>query len=102
MQVRNHIEIRNQEGFIRGRNLKAKMVARMRLWENHSIEDVMKHYNITPAEVHAALAFYYDNHEKLDAEYQESMKLLNDGGTATSEFRDKIEERKQNTPDEDD
>lgn len=97
MEVINHIEIRDGQAYIQGRNLKAKMVARMHLWENHSIEDVMEHYKLSAAEVHAALVFYYDNQAQLDAEYEENMRLLKEVGTPTEDFRKKIESRKQDS-----
>jgi uncharacterized protein (DUF433 family) len=34
---------------------------------DYPIEDVMAHYGLTAAEVHAALAYYYDNRAELDA-----------------------------------
>ncbi len=55
------------------------------------LEEVMNHYNLSAAEVHAALAFYYDNREALDAEYEQHMELLKQVGTSTTEFRAKIE-----------
>lgn len=69
MEVIQHVEIRNGRGYISGRNLKAEMVARMYVGTNYSIEDVMRHYNLTAAEVHAALAYYYDNQTTLDAQH---------------------------------
>ena len=99
MQVIEHVEIHNGEGLIRGRKLKAKMVARMHLWEGKSIEEVAAHYDLSAAEVHAALAFYYDNQTELDAEYEENMQLLKQVGTSSEEFRARIEARKQNEQD---
>lgn len=95
MEVVNHIEIRDGTAFIRGRNLKAKMVARMYLWEDRSIEEVMEHYHLSAAEVHAALTFYYNNQAQLDAEYEENMRLLKEVGTSTEAFQKIIETRKQ-------
>jgi uncharacterized protein (DUF433 family) len=42
---------------IRGTNIKAKMIGRMYLWEDRSIEDIMAHYGLSAGEVHAAIAF---------------------------------------------
>lgn len=95
MQVVNHVEIRDGEAYLSGRNLKAKLVARMHLWVKRSVEEIMAHYNLSAAEVHAALAFYYDNRETLDAEYAAHMELLKDVGTSTEAFRAKIDARKR-------
>lgn len=59
----NHIEIIDENAVIKGRNLKVKMVAGMYIHAGASIEQVMTQYNLTAAEVHAALAYYYDNLE---------------------------------------
>ena len=69
MEVIQHIEIRDGRGYINRRNLKAEMVARMYIGTDYSIEDVMGHYNLSAAEVHAALAYYYDNRAALDAQH---------------------------------
>ena len=97
MQVINHIEVHNGEARILGRNLKAKMVARMVIWEKRSISEVMEHYNLSAAEVHAALVFYYDNQESLDAEYRANLETLKEVGMSADEFRAKIEARNQDT-----
>lgn len=94
MQVIDHIEIRDKEAVIRGRNLKAKMVAWMHLWDKKSIEEVMEHYGLTAAEVHAALVFYHDNREKLDAEYAASVELLREVGLSSQDFLARIEARR--------
>ncbi len=73
------------------------MVARMHLWEKKSVEEVMEHYGLSAAEVHAAIVFYYDNREALDAEYEQNMRLLKEMGTSTQEFRAKIEARKNSS-----
>jgi len=71
MEIVNHIEMRDGQAVIRGHgHLKAKMVARMHLWEGASISDVMDHYNLTAAEVYSALAYYADHQPELDAEYE--------------------------------
>jgi uncharacterized protein (DUF433 family) len=95
MQALNHIEIRDGEGYISGRSLKAKMVARMHLWENRTIAEVMEHYQLSASEVHAALAFYYDNRERLDQEYAEAVDLMREVGSSTNDFHRKIEARKR-------
>jgi uncharacterized protein (DUF433 family) len=51
-------------------HLKAELVARMHVNGERSIDFVMAHYGLTRAQVHAALAYYYENQEVLDAEYE--------------------------------
>ena len=53
-------------------HLKAELVARMHVNGDRPIEYVMEHYGLTRAQVHAALAYYYENQTTLDAEYERS------------------------------
>ena len=68
MQIINHILIEDGKAYIAGhRHLKAEMVARMVVDGAYSIEAVMEQYELSAAEVHAALSYYYDNQQELDA-----------------------------------
>lgn len=95
VRVVAHIEVRDGNAYVAGRNIKAKLVARMHLWERRSIEDVMAQYDLTPSEVHAAVAFYYDNRAELDAEYEDHMRLLRRVGTPVDAFKSEIDSRKK-------
>ncbi len=95
MQVINHIEVRDNTAYITGHNIKAKMLARLYVWEKASIEELTQHYNITPAQAHAAIAYYYDNQAVLDAEYEENVAQIKSTGTSLADFKAKIEARKQ-------
>ena len=93
MQVVNHIEIRDDTAYVAGRNVKAKMVARMVVREKASVEQVVEQYSLTPAEVHAALAYYYDNQAVLDAEYEANIAQLKQTGTSFENFKAQIAAR---------
>ena len=96
MEIKNHIVMRKGKARIARRGyLKAKMVARMYLWEKATIEEVMEQYELTAAEVHSAIAYYYDNQEELDAEYAESMELLKEVGTSLEDLKAKIAARQK-------
>ncbi len=96
MQIVNHLEIRDGTAYIVGRNVKAKMVARMYIWEHAAIEDIMEQYNLAPAEVHSAITYYYDNQDALDSEYEQNIATLNHSGTSFNDFKQKIGARRQN------
>lgn len=67
-QLINHIEMRDGKAYVVGRgHLKAEMVARMVIDGDYSVEETMAHYDLSAGEVHAALAYYYDNRIELDA-----------------------------------
>jgi uncharacterized protein (DUF433 family) len=68
-------EARNGRVYIAGTNIKAKLVASMHIHGERPIADVMAHYNISAAQVHAALRHYYANHEKIEAEFGEAAEI---------------------------
>ena len=94
MEVIQHIEIRDERGYISGRNLKAEMVARMYIGTDYSIEDVMGHYNLSAAEVHAALAYYYDNRAALDAQHNAAVAWAKANATTLEKTRAEIASRR--------
>ena len=95
MQVINHIEIRDGRGYVAGRNVKAEMVARMCVGTDYTVEDAMEQYNLSAAEVHAAIAFYYDNQEELDARQAEAIQWAKENALTLEKFKAKIAARKQ-------
>lgn len=95
MEIINHVEIRDGTGYIKGTNIKAEMVARLHVMEQSSIAEVASQYDLSHAEVYSAIAFYYDNQDQLDTEYEKSLKLAKDIGVSFAEFQEKISKRKQ-------
>jgi len=93
MQVVNHIEIRDDKAYIHGTNKKAEMVARMYIGTDYSIEDVMDHYGLSAAEVHAAIAYYYDNQDALDARHQQAIQWAEENAMTLDKFKAKIAAR---------
>jgi uncharacterized protein (DUF433 family) len=94
MQVLNHIEIREGRGYIRDTNKKAEMVARMYIETDYTIEEVMEHYNLSASEVHAAIAYYYDNQEELDKQHQKAITWAEDNTLTIEQLKQKIASRK--------
>ena len=93
MEVINHIEIRDEQAYIRGTNKKAELVARMYVGTEYSIEDVMEQYNLSAAEVHAAIAYYYDNQDVLDARHQQAVQWAEENALTLDKFKAKIASR---------
>jgi uncharacterized protein (DUF433 family) len=88
----NHIEMRDGQAVIRGRgHLKARMVARKYIWEGQSVQSIMDHYQLSAAQVHAAIAYYYDNQAELDAEYERTVTAYRDQALTLDDFRAKHE-----------
>ena len=95
MEIKQHIVMREGRARIARRgHLKAYMVARMYLWEKATIEEVMEHSELTAAEVHSAIAYYYDNQEELDVEYEETVAEARKTAQTLEKFTAKIAARR--------
>lgn len=55
-------------------HLKAHIVAQMHIHGGSSIQDVAEHYGITLADVHAAIAYYYDNQDTIEKAQAEKLE----------------------------
>ena len=60
-----------------------------------SIEAPVEQFGVTPAQVYAALSYYYNHQREIDQAIEESDVI--DTGRPISELRDKIEKRRQDT-----
>jgi uncharacterized protein (DUF433 family) len=82
--VKTYIVMRDGEARIAGNeHLKAEYVARRYVNGGDPVEKVMEHYGLSRAEVHAALAYFYENQETLDLEYQEAWEESRRHGAKT-------------------
>ena len=67
-----HIEVRDGQARIAGRNLKIKMViSRLLHGTGASIEEVMEQYDLSRAQIHAVLAYYYDHQTEIDTFFED-------------------------------
>ena len=64
----SHIELIDGKAYIAGRMLKVRVVVGMYVHAGATIEQVMTQYSLSAAEVHAALAYYYDHQAAFEAE----------------------------------
>ena len=94
MQIISHIVMKDGQARIEGKeHLKAEMVARMVVDGDYSIEDVAAHYGLTPAEVHAAIAYYYDNRAELDAAHERVIAEIHENAMMLEAFKARIAAR---------
>lgn len=71
-----HIEVRDGQARITGRNLKVKMViSRLFHGTGATVEEVMEQYNLTRADVHAVIAYYYDHKEAVDRYFEDEDRM---------------------------
>lgn len=61
-----HIEVQDGIPRTRNRRVKVKMIATKYLDSGESVEDIAAHYGISLADVHAALAYYFDHQETFE------------------------------------
>lgn len=94
----NHIEIRNGQARIAGRNVKVKMIInRIIHGEPTTIEEVMEQYNLSRAEVLACLAYYYDYQDEIEQHFREQDEFAHANATPLSDLIARLHERqKQN------
>jgi hypothetical protein len=96
MELLNHIIIRDTQAYIeRKPHLKAEMVARLYVDGDHSIEAVMAQYDLTAGEVHAALAYYYDNQAELDAAYKQVVAEIRANAATLTTLKTRLAARDQ-------
>jgi uncharacterized protein (DUF433 family) len=72
-----HIEIRDGEAKIIGRNVKVKMViSRLVHGKGATIPEVMEQYRLTQAQVMSVLAYYYDHQAEIDADFEREDAMM--------------------------
>src|SRR5258708_33676527 len=97
MQITTHIIMKDGQAYIEGKeHLKAEMVARMHVDGDYSIDEVMSHYHLTAAEVHAALSYYYDNRGELVAAHTRVLADIHHNAITLDKFQAKIAPRSSN------
>jgi uncharacterized protein (DUF433 family) len=72
----NHIEIRDGQAYIAGRNVKVKMViSRLIHGTGATFEEVMEQYNLTSSEVHSVIPYYYNHKVEIDRYFVEEERF---------------------------
>jgi uncharacterized protein (DUF433 family) len=93
----NHIEIRNGQARIAGRNVKVKMViSRLIHGVPPTIEEVMEQYNLSRAEVLACLAYYYDYQDMIEQHFREQEEALHAAAIPLEELTARMRARQDN------
>ncbi|MDX2141016.1 MAG: DUF433 domain-containing protein [Chloroflexota bacterium] len=87
-----HITVENGKAFVGERRVKVKMVARLYL-NGVTVEQVMEQYDLSAAEVFAALAYYHDNRDSFKAEEIALQPMIDSGVHDTKERLEKMRQR---------
>ncbi len=89
----NHIEILDEVPYVKGRHVKVKMVAQMYLTAGVSIDEVMAQYDLSPAQVYAALAYYYDHQDYFDQIARDHQPLIDQAKRESQDRRARMRAR---------
>jgi uncharacterized protein (DUF433 family) len=89
----NHIEIRDEQPVIVGTGLKVAIIATMYVHHSVSIEWIAENYALTPAQIHAALSYYYDHAEALDRFIQEGDELAKQIGIPSNQILERMQRK---------
>jgi uncharacterized protein (DUF433 family) len=74
------------------RNVKVHMLAKKHR-HGVSIEELAQHYEITLADVYAALAYYHDNRDYFDERERQAEAMMQQYEQDSAELRAKVEQR---------
>ena len=98
-----HIRI-DDDGIPRTINgfVKVSMIVQKHIFADETLPDIADHYRISLSDVHAALAYYYDNRNEMDAAFERNATLLKEVGVSGADLKAKILKRMQQQSDESD
>ncbi len=89
-----HIEIRNGQARIAGRNVKVKMIInRLIHGAPTTIEEVMEQYNLSRSEVLACLVYYYDHQAAIEQHFREQDEFSHALAIPLDELKARIRQR---------
>jgi uncharacterized protein (DUF433 family) len=60
---------------IAGRRIGVEDVAHLHIWQDTPVAEIAEMYDLTPAQIHAALAYYYDHRTEIDASIEEDYRV---------------------------
>jgi uncharacterized protein (DUF433 family) len=87
-----HIALReNGTPYIIGKGVKVAYVANLFTRHNWSIETIAAEHDLSVADVHAALAYYYDHKDEIDPAIKVGDDLAKQNGTSIDELRLRIQ-----------
>jgi len=64
---------------IAGRRIAVEHIVRWHLHQGKPVRDIAQEYDLLPAEIHAALAYYYDHQPEIEASLSESEQSWQEG-----------------------
>jgi uncharacterized protein (DUF433 family) len=92
--VPSHIEIDSKgSARITGKGFKVHVLAAL-YNQGWSVEDFVEQYDLTPAEIHAGLSYYYDHKDEIDRANREGDEQVKQIGVSGEELINRLKGRK--------
>jgi uncharacterized protein (DUF433 family) len=89
-----HIEIRDGQARIVGRNVKVKMViSRLLYGTGATVDEVMEQYGLSRSEVLACLAYYYDYRNAIEEHFQAQEEAVHQAAVPLDKLLAELRER---------
>ncbi len=83
-----HIALReNGAPYIAGKGVKVANIATLAIMHGWSIEKIADEFDLTPAQIHAALAYYYDHQDEIDSAVRAGDELAKQTGISIDDLR---------------
>jgi uncharacterized protein (DUF433 family) len=76
-----------------GRGVKVEVIAVMYVYNHQTIDWIADNFDLTPAQIHAALAYYYDHRAEFDRDIEKGERLAEEIGTPMTELIEKAKRR---------
>lgn len=94
IELKQHIEIRTEdplEAVISGTNANAHLVANLALLDG--VDAAIEQYNLTHAQVHAAISFYYDYQDEIEEKRTERDVHTRAAGVDSAQFLKELRDK---------
>ncbi len=89
----NYIEIQDGMAVISGTGIKVAYIAPMYVHDHTPIEWIAENYDLTPAQIHAALSYYYDHADELEQYLRDGNELARRVGVSSDEVLETMRQR---------
>lgn len=90
-----YIEMRNGAARVAGKGVKVENIAILATMHGWPVEKIAEELELTPAQIHAALSYYYDHKAEIDQAIKEGDELARQVGTSFDDLRRQIEDRQR-------
>ena len=87
----NHIEIHNGRAVVGG--VKVANIAALYVHLGTSISWIVENYDLSPAQIHAALSYYYDHREEIEREIKAGDDLAKQTGLPSKDVLAQMRDR---------